>query len=54
MPNKMPAHLKNMVFDLGTTQQSFPLAQFFFGSFFLWLGLNIRIITADDIDSDTE
>ena len=33
-----------MAFDLGTTQQSFPFVQAFFGGFFLWLGLNIRII----------
>lgn len=38
-----------MVFDLGATaaEQSFPFVQLLFGSAFLWLGLNIRIIRID-------
>lgn len=36
-----------MAFDLGTTQQSFPFVQAFFGGVFLWLGLNIRIVRID-------
>lgn len=42
-----------MVFD-PAPEQAFPFIQAFFGGFFLWLGLNIRIITSDDIDQDLE
>jgi len=31
-----------MVFDL--TPQGFPFVQAFFGGFFVWLGLNLRIV----------
>ncbi len=42
-----------MVFDLGTaTEQSFPFVQVIFGSAFLWLGLNIRIIRIDPNQED--
>lgn len=42
-----------MVFDLGTaTEQSFPFVQVIFGSAFLWLGLNIRIIRIDPTQED--
>jgi len=43
-----------MVFELGATEQTFPFIQAFLGGFFLWIGLNIRIIPSGDIEKDTE
>ena len=43
-----------MVFELGATEQTFPFIQAFMGGFFLWMGLNIRVIRKNDIEQDTE
>jgi len=41
-----------MVFDLGATQQSFPLFQAISGGILLWLGLNIVIIEREQDGGD--
>lgn len=43
-----------MVFDLGTTAQTFPFIQVLLGGFFLWLGINLRIVTVTPEDTIEE
>ena len=41
-----------MVFDLGTTEQAFPLIQVIFGGSLLWLGFNLEIVTVTEEETD--
>ena len=41
-----------MVFDLGTTEQTFPLLQVIFGGSLLWLGFNLEIVTITEDEAD--
>lgn len=43
-----------MAFELGTTPSTFPLIQFILGGFFLWLGINLRIVFETSEDTTEE